>query len=364
MKYSWILFLILMTFSCQTAKIKKAAEIAEEVDRLFADYSGQRPGASVMVIKEGEVVLERNYGLADMETGRPVSSTTNFRLASVSKQFTAMALMQYVAQEYIDYDHRLQAIFPEFPDYGKDITVRHLLTHRSGLVDYGLFLEEGRTDQILDLEILVHLFGEKNTLFPPGSRYEYSNTGYAVLAMVVSTLGHHSFAEEVQRNIFDPLGMQSAQVYQAESTIEERAYGYWVGDSIVNRDHNLTSAVKGDGGVYMSISDYFLWDQALYTDELIPQEHIQQAFTPWGGGEEGYGFGWRINTVNGLKVVSHGGSSTGFGTEVIRIPELELTVVAFTNRSKRDRSLLRACQLLANRYSDGRYSLPEGISWE
>ncbi|MCI0696379.1 beta-lactamase family protein [candidate division KSB1 bacterium] len=296
-----------------------------QVDQLFSSYNGKdTPGAVVMAIKNGKPLFKKAYGSANLEEKIPTTLNTNFRLASVTKQFTAMCIMKLVQSGRLGYDHNLQQIFPEFPAYGQNITLRHLLQHTSGLVAYEELIPDTATVQVLDKDVLKTMMGQDSAYFPPGAQYRYSNSGYAVLAMVIEKISGKSFALFLQENIFKPLGMKNTVAYQKGiSTVKHRAMGYrQEGGRFVFSDQSLTSAVLGDGGIYSSVEDLFEWDQALYTEKLVKQETLAAAFTPGvlsDGKVLDYGFGWQLDQFNGHRRVMHSGSTSGFRRDKITV---------------------------------------------
>lgn len=373
MKFIPFLTIITLLISCASSKHKLANNPSnfdlEFIDYLFKDYSKDQPGVSFMVIKDGEIHLTKSYGYADLENKILATPNTNYRIASVTKQFTAFAIMLLEHQGKLSYDNTLQEIFPTFPDYGKEITIRHLLTHRSGLVRYNRFLKKGQTEQMLDRDVLHGLLQIDSTYFPPGTKYAYSNTGYAVLAQVIEKVSGISFANFIQREIFKPLKMTNSTVFEAEKEIKNRAYGYIVKkDETIPKDQSLTSAIQGDGCIYMSVMDYFNWDQMLYTNQLLPQSALKKAFLGYNENgktdEDGYGFGWKVSYQNGVKVLEHGGSTTGFGSHVIRIPGENIAVVIFTNRNKRGKELSNRAKALISYFSKEKFEMPVEISIE
>ncbi len=319
-----------------------------QIDTLFDSYDGEKPGAALMVIRNGRPILTRTYGLADIEAKTAITSRTNFRLASVTKQFTAMCIMMLVERGAMRYDDTLVDIFPEFPAYGKRITVRHLLHHVSGLVDYESLLPENDTTQVLDRDVLDLMMKQDSTYFEPGSHFQYSNSGYAVLAMIVEKISGQNFAQFLKQNIFQPLRMTGSVAYEKGiSVVDERAFGYVVdGDSIRFSDQSATSAVLGDGGIYSSLKDLYRWDQALYTEELVSSGTLKQAFTPGVKTEDGsvdYGFGWRIDTYHGHRRIHHTGSTCGFRNVFQRYPDIRLSIIILTNRSEPELMQLANC---------------------
>jgi CubicO group peptidase (beta-lactamase class C family) len=322
--FAGLLFLSGCTFS-KTAKI----------DRLFQNYSGNCPGASVMVIQKGQPVLIKSYGMANLEKQIPLTPETNFRLASVTKQFTAMSIMLLVKENQLHLADQLTDIFPDFPDYGKKITIQHLLQHTSGLIDYENLIPDSATKQVHDDDVLTMMKSVDSTYFQPGTEHRYSNSAYAVLVMIIEKLSGLSYPEFLQKNIFTPLEMNTSIAFvDGKNEVLHRAFGYHVaGDSIQFSDQSITSAVLGDGGIYSSVKDLYKWDQALYKNELLPENLFEKAITP---GINGYGFGWRIDEFEGHFRMSHTGSTCGFRNVIQRYPNEKLTIIILTNRREPD----------------------------
>ncbi|HVG29081.1 MAG TPA: serine hydrolase domain-containing protein [Pyrinomonadaceae bacterium] len=316
-----------------------------QVDAIFREYAQPgAPGASVMVIRDGKVLFKKAYGLANLEDKTPCAADTNYRLASVTKQFTAAAVMLLAERGKLSYDSTLTDFFPGFPAYGKQITVRRLLNHTSGLIDYEDLIPKEAVTPLKDAQVLELLKREKGTYFPPGSKFQYSNSGYALLALIVEAASGTSFASFLGQNIFKPLGMRDTVAFEnGVSSVKRRAYGYWKradgADGFVRKDQSLTSSVLGDGGVYSSVEDLYRWDQALYTDRLLRRASLAEAFRPGvkiNDEGEGYGFGWFVATYRGAGTVWHYGSTTGFRTAIERFPAERFTVIVLVNRNEAD----------------------------
>ena len=317
--------LIFSQLNCAKSKLEK-------VDHLFQRYQGQAaPGASVMIIRNGRRILTRTYGMAELEKRIPVTVETNFRLASVTKQFTATCIMILVERGKLSYETKLSEIFADFPDYGKEITIYQLLHHTSGLMAYEDIMPDTASVQVHDADVLQMMKERETTYFAPGSAFRYSNSGYAVLAMIVEKVSGISFAQFLRNNIFVPIGMNHTVAYQRGiSEVTHRAYGYTVdSDSVRLTDQSPTSAVLGDGGIYSSLADLTKWDQALYGEKLISRRSLQRAFSPE---LENYGFGWRVDTYKGHFRVHHTGSTRGFRNVIQRFPADKFTIVILTNR--------------------------------
>ena len=311
----------------------------EKIDALFQEFDRSHvPGASIAIIRNGEFLFNKSYGMANLEDKIPATPFTNYRLASVSKQFTVMAIMILKQKRALNLDDPIMKFFPDFPKVAENITMRHLLNHTSGLVNYEDIIPPNRSTQLKDQDVLALLKTQHGIYFTPGAQYRYSNTGYAFLALIVEHLSGQRFADFMRENIFLPLGMTETVLFeQGISTVKNRAFGYKQTDKGFElNDQSLTSAVLGDGGVYSSIMDYFKWDQALYGETLVSRDILDEAFTSGklsDGTLAGYGFGWRVEEKNGMKNVHHNGSTCGFNTAVRRVPDKRLTIVIFANRS-------------------------------
>jgi len=310
--------------------------VQDQLTQLFANYiGGDVPGAAVLVINNGQKAFKGTYGLGNVEKHQPVRSSTNFRLASVTKQFTAMSVLILVDKGQLKLDDTLRSIFPSFPEFADKISIKNLLQHTSGLLDYEDFVPEDSPEQVSDSDVLNILIGTDSLYFEPGTQYRYSNSGYAVLAMIVEEKSGQSFADFLRTNIFEPLRMETTVAYQEGiSEVANRALGYTVTESgVENTDQYAWSAVLGDGGIYSNIDDLYRWDQALYTDTLISAGLKQMAFTP---NLENYGFGWRIDEYKGHRRYHHSGSTSGFRNFIQRFPDDRITVIILTNRAEPD----------------------------
>ena len=310
-----------------------------EVDSLFTAYaSPEAPGASVIVIQNGQVALRRAYGLAELETRTQATPETHYRLASLTKQFTAMAIMLLVEQGKLRYDDRVVDVLPGFPSYLSEIRVRHLLHHTSGIWDYEDFVPSTQTVQVKDRDVLAPLSRVDRTYFPPGTSVRYSNSGYAVLALIVEQVSGMSFATFLHERVFVPSGMRSTVAHEAGiSTVPHRAYGYVAeAQGFRPRDQSPTSAVLGDGGIYSSVEELLAWDKALDSRALVREETQQLAWTPSrlpDGASARYGFGWFVDDDEGRVRLSHHGETSGFTNAIVKYPAQRLTVIVLTNRA-------------------------------
>ncbi|MGE5644907.1 MAG: serine hydrolase domain-containing protein [Acidobacteriota bacterium] len=318
------------------------------------------PGYAVLVRQHGRTVLARGYGARDLRTFAPIDAKTNFRLASCTKQFTAAAAMLLVRDGRLRYETRLTDIFPDFPAYGRAITVRHLLTHTSGLPDYEDLMDARWTAarQIQDAEAFDLLKSQTAGKFAPGTSWSYSNSGYVVLGLIVAKASGMPFAQFLRNRIFAPLHMEATA---ATPSVPARAYGHTKQNGrFIETDQSPTSATLGDGGVYSNLDDLAKWDEALRTHALLSEAEMKPALTParlaggaqprWPsepnednldpGAPVAYGFGWFLDPYRGRPRMWHFGTTQGFRTAIERFPSQELTVVVLCNRTDLDATSL------------------------
>jgi len=335
-----------------------------ELEHIFRNLTeDQSPGAAILVRENGKTSFRRGFGVRDLRTRRAIDSQTNFRLASCTKQFTAMAIMLLVHDGKLRYDERLTDIFPEFPDYGKAITLRNLLNHTSGLPDYESLMDQipqgptrwTKNRQIHDPEVLALVEGQKSGKFRPGTQWSYSNSGYVVLGLVVAKVSGKPFEDFLEERLFAPLKMNHTLAYvRGKNEVPDRAYGYSKqGDVFAETDQSATSATLGDGGVYSNLEDLAKWDDALTHHALLGPNEMRPALTPvkladgslpkWAGDPDdsnpqtgqlvSYGFGWFLDDYRGHERMWHYGDTTGFKTVIERFKDETLTIIVLSNRS-------------------------------
>jgi CubicO group peptidase (beta-lactamase class C family) len=288
-------------------------------------------GACVMALEHGKVVFEHSSGSADIESKTACSPATNFRIASVSKQFTATAVMLLVDRGKLSLDDPLTKFFPGFPDYGSKITVKHLLTHTSGLPEYEKLIPIGTTLQLDDLDVLHLLMDTKKPLFEAGEKFEYSNSGYTLLGLIVEVVSQKPFQDFMASEVFRPLGMNDSVLYQRGlNEIPHRAFGHerkegqWV-----RSDQSLTSAVRGDGGVYTSLRDYRKWLRGIDEQKLLSKASYEAMFSPQvltSRNGAHYGYGWFIDEYRGEPRIFHNGETHGFRACVQRFPKRDAAI--------------------------------------
>ncbi|HEY0897032.1 MAG TPA: serine hydrolase domain-containing protein [Sphingobacteriaceae bacterium] len=323
---------ILYTFLGVSAQ----AQISRDLDRVLREHTGpEQPGLALRVESAGRVLYSKGFGLAAPPDKTPVSSRTNFRMASVSKQFTAMAVLLLEQEGKLSLEDRLSKYFPEIPPGVADrIRIRHLLTHSSGIPDYESLMSDTISTQLSDRDVLELVKTRDTTYFEPGTSFRYSNSAYCLLSLLVERISGTPYPRFARDRIFRPLGMKNTLIYEAGQQIPNRGMGYARNEQgdLIPSDQSLTSATMGDGGVYTSLEDYSRWIHALRSNQLLqfgslaaalkhPIREVPDAF---------YTAGWFIKGSSPATFF-HSGSTCGFTNFVIERPEDGLSVVFFSN---------------------------------
>lgn len=325
----------LVTTVCVHAQSAEQARLAK-IDGLMGRYTGDLPGASLLVIRDGKAIVRRGYGYADLEAHVGARPETNYRLASMTKQFTAACILLLKQDGKLRLQDRVRKWLPELPASDDTITLYQLLTHTSGLIDYEDLIPPNRTSQLNDADVLSMIASQRRFYFEPGSAYRYSNGGYVLLGLIVQRVSGMDLADFMKRRIFQPLDMKHTLMYEHDRgpQVTDRAYGYSdINGKWTRTDQDTTSATRGDGGIYSSIDDLAKWDAALYTDKLLNADSRRAAFTPHTATDDPsikYGFGWRITG----DTVWHSGESMGFRNVIVRWPEQHLAVIILSNRNE------------------------------
>ncbi|MBL7739771.1 MAG: serine hydrolase [Chitinophagaceae bacterium] len=324
---------------------------SKQLDSLFKKlHQEKRFNGNVLVAEKGNVIYKASLGNASLVPAVSLNDESLFELASVSKQFTAMGIMLLKKDGRLSYEDSLRKFFPQLPY--SNIAIRHLLNHTSGLPDYmGLFAQYWDTSRIATNADIIHMLAEHkpSPLFKPGEKWEYSNTGYALLASIIEKASGTGFGDFLAAKIFQPLGMKRTVVYRRrfeKRKIDNYAYGYVrdaTGDGFVLPDDLEATAktvycldgIMGDGTVNSTTGDLLKWDQALYSEKIVSKEMLQEAFSPAklnNGTTCNYGFGWAVEQHPKIgKVLSHGGSWPGYMTFIERHPETGKTIIILGN---------------------------------
>ena len=294
------------------------------------------PGAAIAVIKNGRVVKMQGYGLANVELNVPVTKDTVFEIGSVSKQMTAAAIMLLVEDGKINLDEKISKYLPNTPDAWKNVSVRNLLTHTSGIKSYtglsGFALSERMTR-----DDFIKKLAPEPLDFPTGERYTYSNSGYSLLGYIIESASGKNYWTFMRERIFAPLGMTKTADRDPQFIVPNRADGYeWTNGRLVGRDYELTDLFAA-GAIVSTIEDLTKWETGMAGDKFLKAESKTQMWTPltFNNGEHfGYGFGWNVGDFRAHKLISHGGQTAGFAANVSRYVDDNLTVIVLTNNGE------------------------------
>lgn len=338
--------------------------------QLYAQY-GQFNG-TVLVAEAGELHYKQGFGFANLEWNAKNQSNTKFRLASMTKQFTAMLALQLVAKGALELSASISTCLPDYPKKAGDIiTIHHLLSHTSGIPNYTSFPNyRDLMRQHKRPEELVPLFADSTLQFPPGERFSYSNSGYALLGVIIEKITGKRFEEVLSTQILEPLGMKDSGYDSQHTVLANRATGYdKTGSKYRNSSFIDMSVAYTAGGMYSTVEDLFLWDKALYTDRLLPQQYRDLLFKKhiraWG---DHYGYGWIIgtkpvgNTQERVAVIEHDGVINGFNSLITRIPETASSIIILSNTS--GNNLHRIAESILGILYDKPYDLPkQSLAW-
>lgn len=324
-----------------TGKSEVSSSSAEQLNAaVLKQAATTTPGLSVMIVKDGEIKYKKTYGVADLSTMTPIRTNSSFYIASLSKQFTAVAIMMLAERGKLSYDDKLVKYFPEFESFASNITISHLLTHTSGLLDHLDIVKDNVTDWTNE-DVVKLLKRENRVLFQPGEKTGYSNSGYVLLSMIVEKVSGASFSKFLEKNIFVPLGMKNTLVVEHNVKIPNKVRGY----SEINgqwQPADYDAFTTGGGGIYSTIDDLEKWDRSFYTERLIKPETLKLASTAAklnNGRPTPYGFGWLAEFAAKGKLanvwyVASFGDFKGFQCAIKRIPEKKFTVIVLTNNGK------------------------------
>jgi CubicO group peptidase (beta-lactamase class C family) len=315
-----------------------------QIDALFAPWNRPgMPGAVVGVIRDGKVLFTKRYGMADIERGVPMTPATEFFIGSMSKQFTAFAIHLLAQDGKLSLDDDVRTWLPEVPDFGKKITIRHLLHHTSGLRDYFdlMFMAGLRPGDVIDQDMALALIKRQRALnFEPGQEWAYSNTGYLLLALIVQRVSGKPLPEFARERIFEPLGMKHTLFqHDYRTLVPGRALSYEPADTGGYQYAAVNVATVGDGGVLTTVGDLALWDRNFYDGRVGGMDVVRQ-MQATGVLNDGkpieYASGLLVLTYRGLRLVEHSGMIRGYGNQLWRFPDQHLSVMVFANTSDID----------------------------
>jgi CubicO group peptidase (beta-lactamase class C family)/uncharacterized protein YneR len=311
--------------------------LAGKIDAVMSEvYQPGQPGAAIIVRKNGQTVIRKGYGLADLELQVPVEPDMVFRLGSITKQFTAVSILILAQEGRLGLQDEITKFLPDYPTQGRKITIEHLLTHTSGIQSYtdmAEWLPLWRKD--FSVKELVDLFKDKPMQFEPGESWAYNNSGYVLLGAIIEKVSGKTYEAFVDANIFKPLGMKRSYYGGAERIIPRRVPGYQMGQGgFVNAPYLSMTQPYAAGSLLSNVDDMADWSEAVFSGKLVKKEWLDKAFTPYklkNGESSGYGYGWFTADFGGHRSIEHGGGINGFTSYAMTFPEDGIYLAILTN---------------------------------
>jgi CubicO group peptidase (beta-lactamase class C family) len=310
---------------------------AKEIDAVMSEiYKPGEPGAAVIVRRGGRTIIRKGYGLADLELGVKVEPDMVFRLGSITKQFTAVAILMLAEQGKLSLQDEIGNYLPDFPTGDNKVTIEHLLTHTSGIKSYTNmeeWLQMWRKD--MTPQEIIAMSKDKPFEFAPGERWNYNNSGYVMLGAIIEKVSGKTYEEFIKTHIFEPLGMSHSHYGSSERVIPRRIPGYQKGnEGIINAPYLSMTQPYAAGSLLSSVDDLVLWNDAVFAGRLLKKEWLDKAFASYklaSGESTGYGYGWFISDLRGHRCIEHGGGINGFTSYAMALPEDKVFVAVLTN---------------------------------
>lgn len=313
-----------------------AQNLETKIDSLLkTKYPKDAPGACFLVAKDGQVIYKKAFGMANLELSVPMNTNNVFEIGSMTKQFTAIAILMLMEQGKLKLNDHLDKYIPDFPN-GNKITIHHLLTHTSGIKDFTSIkgLNAIAKNNIIPKD-LIDLFKNEPADFPPGEKYKYCNSGYIILGYVIELVSGQSYPDFIEQHIFKRLSMNHSYYASHRNIIVNRASGYSKrGDNYENSRYISFSLPYASGSLMSTVDDMLIWQQAIKNNLLINPETTEKVFTNYtlnNGDKIDYGYGWHVEDVGGISIIEHGGSIFGFKSMGVYIPNKDIYVVGLTN---------------------------------
>jgi CubicO group peptidase (beta-lactamase class C family) len=326
-----------LLFNLTYAQQKDDEQLVTHFDKILSEqFITDEPGVTALVSRNGQIIYKKASGMANLELNTPMQVDNVFWVASIGKQFTAVAILQLMEQGKLNLQDEITKFIPDYPTQGNKITIEHLLTHTSGIHNFS-GMEDPEKKLALDCtpNEVIDFFKNLPMLFAPGTKWEYSNSGYFLLGYIIEKITGNLYSEYLEENFFKPLGMTYSLYANDTRIIKNRVGAYSQGENGFenSKSRNITH-VYSAGAIQSTVEDFFKWHQAVHTYKLVKKENLDKAFTRYklkDGTETDYGYGWRLGNVYDSPSIWHGGLITGFGTMEIYLPKEDVFVAIFSN---------------------------------
>lgn len=320
---------VLFQFSVSAQDTLDLKKIEKNVDKYLTYFSNDNPGAVISVIKNGEIIFNKAYGLSNVQEKEIMTVDKTFNLAELSKSFTSLAVLKLVEKNKLSLDDNLKDIFPDFGEYGREIKIRNLLNHTSGIASYNND-EVYSNDDVYD-----YLKNLNEPVFKPGTKWKYSNSDYALLVKIVEKASKKSYKDFLKKYIFKKLSMKNTFLTEDISNQNIAESHFKENEEYITK--NELSKVYGEQGIYTNSKDYAKWTKALFSEKLLKSENLDKIFTvekmQFGNKISYYGYGWVLMEKNNVRYYWHGGLKSGYTNLVLHLPDIKMTVLILTNRN-------------------------------
>jgi CubicO group peptidase (beta-lactamase class C family) len=347
MKKRWKIIIVFVTtvMLCFSGPVKLGNAYTEEIqtkkfDQILRDiYHPKEPGCSVLIAQKRKIIYQKAFGISDMELNIPLRADMLFRIGSITKQFTSIAILQLVEKGKIGLQDDIRKYIKDYPTQGQKITIEHLLTHTSGIKSFTSILSFYDDQSKLDMtpQEVINLFKNEPMDFSPGTKFLYNNSGYFLLGYIIELVTGISYSQYLETNIFKPLGLSNITYDNPNRLIMNRTKGYQINNTGYENGTYMSMTIPYSAGALVSnTEDLFRWNTALFQEKLIKKSTLDLAFKNYkllDGKETGYGYGWGIGGYNGKKIYSHGGGIVGFFTFSMYIPSEDIFIAVLTNKS-------------------------------
>lgn len=333
-----ITILLLLTFTCASAftQQKDLKTVTDDFDKILSGIKKDEPGVTALVARKGKVIYKKGVGMANMELDVPMQVNNVFKIGSITKQFTAIAILQLMEQEKLDLQDEITKFIPDYPTQGAKITIEHLLTHTSGIRDYSSIRDTiNRGALEMTPKQMIDYFKNQPMRFAPGTKWEYSNSGYFLLGYIIEKITGGTYAEYIEQKIFTPLGMSASLYGSYIKLVKNRVNGYSKGkEGYQNASYLSMTHPYAGGSIQSTVEDMFKWNQALTDNKLVRKETLDKAFTRYkliDGTPTNYGYGWRMGFIQESPSLWHGGLVNGFITMAMYLPKDDVFVAVLSN---------------------------------
>ncbi|MBK9391222.1 MAG: serine hydrolase [Bacteroidetes bacterium] len=345
MQVTVIMLMVFVTLGAQAQPAKTKAMTSEFDKLLSAQFKAGETGCAALVAVKGEIIYKKAFGMADLELNVPMQPDMIFRVGSITKQFTAIAILQLMEQGKLSLQDDITKFIPDYPTQAYKITIEHLLTHTSGIKSYTNVPEfENYMKEDLKPDAAIDKFKNLPMDFAPGTKWLYNNSGYFLLGYIIEKASGKTYAEYIEENLFKPAGMTSSIYGSDKSIVKNRASGYQPeGDKTVNADYLSMLLPYSAGSIMSTVEDLYRWNRALISYKLVKKETLEKAFTEYklsDGKGTSYGYGWFLHQLQGSPTIEHGGAINGFLCNGIYLPAEDMFVAVFSNSTAKSPDLV------------------------